>query len=83
MSWIVAIIVGGVIGWLASILAKTNAQMGIIANVLVGIVGSALGHWVAGVLGLAASNMIVSLAVSVAGAVLLIFVLKKLGIFKK
>jgi len=83
MSWIVAIVVGGVVGWLASIVAKTNAQMGIIANVLVGIVGSALGHWLAGLLGLAASGLIIRLVVSVAGAVLLIAILKALGIFRK
>jgi len=68
MGLILSIVVGGIVGWLASIVAKTNAQMGIIANVIVGIVGSALGHWVAGLLGLAASNRILSLAISIAGA---------------
>ena len=48
MNLIISIVIGGIIGWLASIVMKTNAQMGIIANVLVGIVGSALGHWLAG-----------------------------------
>jgi uncharacterized membrane protein YeaQ/YmgE (transglycosylase-associated protein family) len=83
MSWIVVIVVGGIIGWLASILAKTNAQMGILANVLVGIVGSALGTWLAGLLGFASSSMIINLVVSVAGAVLLIAILKALGILRK
>jgi uncharacterized membrane protein YeaQ/YmgE (transglycosylase-associated protein family) len=83
MGLIIAIVVGGIVGWLASIVAKTNAQMGIIANVIVGIVGSALGHWLAGVLGVASSNMIVSLAVSIGGAVLLIALLRALGLFKK
>jgi len=40
MYWIVAVIEGAVVGWLASILMKTNAQMGAIANIVVGIVGS-------------------------------------------
>ncbi len=83
MGLIISIVVGGIVGWLASIVAKTNAQMGIVANVIVGIVGSALGHWLAGALGLAASNMILSLAISIGGAVLLIALLKALGIFKK
>jgi uncharacterized membrane protein YeaQ/YmgE (transglycosylase-associated protein family) len=52
MNWIITLVIGGVIGWLASIIMKTNAQMGIIANVLVGIVGSMLGYWVAGLLGI-------------------------------
>ena len=82
MHWIVTVIVGGVVGWLASILMKTNAQMGIIANVIVGIVGSALGFWLAGVLGLATYGAVAQWAVAVAGAAILIFVLKALGIFK-
>ena len=43
MNWIVTIVVGGIVGWLASLVMKTNAQMGIIANVVVGIIGSSLG----------------------------------------
>ena len=82
MDWIVTIVVGGVVGWLASILAKTNAQMGILANVIVGIVGSSLGFWLAGLLGLAAYGSIASWVVAVLGAVVLIFLLKALGIYK-
>lgn len=82
MNWILTLVVGGVIGWLASILMKTNAQMGIIANVIVGVVGSALGFWLAGVLGLAAYGSIVKWLVAVAGAALLIWILKAVGIFK-
>jgi uncharacterized membrane protein YeaQ/YmgE (transglycosylase-associated protein family) len=54
MSWIVSLIIGGIVGWLAGIVMKTNAQMGWIANVLVGVVGSTLGYWIAGLLGFAA-----------------------------
>ena len=82
MSWIVTIVVGGIIGWLASIFMKTNAQMGIIANVLVGIVGSSLGFWLAGLVGLAAYGAIAQWAVAVLGAAVLIFILKALGFFK-
>jgi uncharacterized membrane protein YeaQ/YmgE (transglycosylase-associated protein family) len=82
MGWIITLVVGGVIGWLASILMKTNAQMGIIANVVVGIVGSSLGFWLAGVLGLATYGAIAQWAVAVVGAVVLIWILKAVGIFK-
>lgn len=82
MNWIVTIVVGGIIGWLASLVMKTNAQMGLIANILVGIVGSSLGFWVAGVLGLAAYGAIAQWIVAVLGAALLIVILKALGIFK-
>ena len=82
MNWIITLVVGGVIGWLASMLMKTNAQMGIIANVVVGIIGSSLGFWLAGVLGLAAYGPIASWAVAVVGAALLIWILKAVGVFK-
>ncbi len=42
MGLILVLIVGGIIGWLASIVMRTNAQQGIILNVVVGIVGAML-----------------------------------------
>jgi len=60
MGFIVAIIIGGVIGWLASLIMKTNAQMGLIANIVVGVVGSLIGHWGAGALGIAAAGTLPS-----------------------
>lgn len=82
MSWIVTLIIGGIVGWLASILMKTNAQMGLLANIAVGVVGSFLGYWIAGALGLAPTG-ILRFAVALGGAALLIFILQKLGMFKK
>jgi len=82
MDLIVTLIVGGIVGWLASLLMHTNRQMGIIANVLVGIVGSALGFWVAGALGLAAYGAAARWIVSVGGAMLLIAILKGVGIMR-
>ena len=82
MNWIVTIVIGGIVGWLASIVMKTNAQMGLIANVIVGIIGSSLGFWIAGVLGLAAYGAVAQWAVAVVGAALLIYILKALGLFK-
>ncbi len=82
MGWIVSLIIGGVVGWLASILMKTNAQMGIIANVIVGVVGSLIGFWLAGVFGVAAYGAIARWVVAVAGAAILIWILKAIGIFK-
>ena len=45
MNFIIWLIVGGLIGWLASVLMKTNDQQGIILNVVVGIVGALLAGW--------------------------------------
>lgn len=83
MSWIISLVIGGIVGWVASIVMKTNAQMGMVANVLVGVVGSALGFWAAGLLGIAPDGGILRFVVAVAGAALLIFILQALGIFKK
>jgi uncharacterized membrane protein YeaQ/YmgE (transglycosylase-associated protein family) len=83
MSLIISLIIGGVVGWLASIVMKTDAQMGWIANVAVGVVGSMLGYWIAGVLGFAAVGGIARFLVALAGAVLLIFILGKLGVFRR
>jgi uncharacterized membrane protein YeaQ/YmgE (transglycosylase-associated protein family) len=82
MGWIVTLVVGGIIGWLASMVMKTDNQMGILGNVIVGIIGSSLGFWLAGVLGFAAYGVVAQWAVAVAGAAVLIFLLKALGIFK-
>jgi uncharacterized membrane protein YeaQ/YmgE (transglycosylase-associated protein family) len=83
MGWLISLIIGGIVGWLASIVMKTNAQMGLIANVVIGVVGSMLGFWLAGILGIAPQGGILGFVVAVAGAALLIFVLRALGILKK
>lgn len=83
MNLIISLIIGGIVGWLASIVMKTNAQMGWIANVLVGVVGAAIGFWIAGALGIAAGGGILRFLVALAGAVLLIVILRALGVFKK
>ena len=45
MNIIIWLVVGGIIGWLASLVMKTDAQQGVILNVIVGIVGAMLGGW--------------------------------------
>ena len=43
MGLIIWLVIGGVIGWLASIIMRTDAQQGIFLNIIVGIVGAFLG----------------------------------------
>jgi uncharacterized membrane protein YeaQ/YmgE (transglycosylase-associated protein family) len=81
MDLIIWLVIGGIIGWLASIVMKTNAQMGIIANVIVGIVGAFLGGWLAGVLGIGATG-VMTYVIAVLGAILLIAILRALGVFR-
>lgn len=88
MGWIVTLIVGALIGWLASIIMKTNEQQGCIANILVGVVGAALGRLIfADLLGLggaaaAGAFTLAGLFWGILGAVVLIALLRALGVFK-
>lgn len=76
MGWIIALIVGGVAGWLASLLMNRDASMGIVLNIVVGCVGSVVGNWIAGpLLGMSGSVQefsITGLIVAVIGAVVLL-----------
>ena len=81
MELIIQLIVGGVIGWLGSIAMKTNAKMGIVAHIIVGIIGAGLGGWLAGQLGLGGPP-IMGWIMAVVGAGLLIAILKVVGVFK-
>jgi len=77
MNIIVWLVVGGLIGWVASLLMRTDGQQGVILNVVVGIVGAALGGWVISPLvGVSTINQDVfsigALAVSLLGAIVLL-----------
>jgi uncharacterized membrane protein YeaQ/YmgE (transglycosylase-associated protein family) len=77
MNIIIWLIVGGIIGWLASMMMKTDGQQGIILNVVVGIVGAMLGGWLLSpLLGAGTINQsnfsLPALAVSFLGAVILL-----------
>ena len=45
MNFIIWLVVGGLIGWIASMIMRTDAQQGVILNVVVGIIGAMLGGW--------------------------------------
>jgi uncharacterized membrane protein YeaQ/YmgE (transglycosylase-associated protein family) len=55
MGIIITLIVGGIIGWLASIVMRTDAQQGILLNIVVGVVGAFLGNILGGMFGMGAS----------------------------
>jgi uncharacterized membrane protein YeaQ/YmgE (transglycosylase-associated protein family) len=77
MGWILVIIVGGILGWLASKVMRTDAQQGIFLNIIVGIVGAALaGFLLSPLLGIPTINSvnfsIGSLLISFLGALILL-----------
>jgi uncharacterized membrane protein YeaQ/YmgE (transglycosylase-associated protein family) len=77
MGIILWLVIGGVIGWLASIVMRTDGSQGIFLNIIVGIIGAFLGGWLIGpLLGAPSINSgvisIGSLLVSFLGAVLLL-----------
>lgn len=75
MGWLVAIIVGGIIGWIASMIMGRDASMGIILNIVVGLIGSLLGGWIGSMLGVGATLTTFSipgLLMSLLGAVVLL-----------
>ena len=77
MTFILWIVIGGILGWLASIVMKTNAEQGMLLNIIVGIVGAFLGGLLlAPLLGTGTINQsdfsVGSLFVSFLGAVILL-----------
>ncbi len=77
INLIVWLVIGGLIGWVASMLMKTDGQQGMFLNIVVGIVGAALGGWfISPLVGIASINdgnfSIGALVVSLIGAVILL-----------
>ena len=76
MSFLIWLIVGGIVGWLASLVMKTDGQQGILLNVVVGIVGAFIGGWlISPLVGTGTINdgiSVGSIVVSLVGAVILL-----------
>jgi uncharacterized membrane protein YeaQ/YmgE (transglycosylase-associated protein family) len=76
MGFIMWLIVGGIVGWLASLVMRTDGQQGIILNIVVGIIGALLGGWlISPLVGVGTINQglsIGSFIVSLIGAIILL-----------
>src|SRR5690606_34279203 len=76
MGWIIAIIVGGIAGWLASLVMNRDASMGIFWNVVVGCIGSLIGNALAGPLfgveGSVQEFSLTGLIIALVGAIVLL-----------
>ena len=76
MGFLIWLIIGGIVGWLASLIMRTDGQQGMLLNVVVGIVGAFLGGWlISPLLGTGTINdgfSIGSVVVSLIGAIILL-----------
>ena len=73
MGLIIWLIIGGVIGWLASIIMRTDAQQGILMNIVVGIVGAFIGGMIFSGGSINNSGLsLTSVIVSLVGAIVLL-----------
>jgi uncharacterized membrane protein YeaQ/YmgE (transglycosylase-associated protein family) len=74
IGWIAAIIIGGLAGWIASGLMKTDT--GIFLNVVLGIIGAAIASFLFGILGISFGGWIGYLIAGVIGACILVGVVR-------
>jgi uncharacterized membrane protein YeaQ/YmgE (transglycosylase-associated protein family) len=80
MNIILWIVFGAIVGWLASIIMKTNAQQGLLLDIIVGIVGAVLGGWIMTLFGQSGTSgfNFYSFVVALIGAVVLLAIVKAL-----
>lgn len=73
-----AIIIGGLAGWVASMIMKTDGSMGILMNIVVGVVGAIIGNLLLPVFGVTGTTgfSIWSFVVALVGAMILLFIVK-------
>jgi uncharacterized membrane protein YeaQ/YmgE (transglycosylase-associated protein family) len=75
MTWLAWIVLGGFAGWIASLLTKNNARMGIIANIIVGIIGALVGSYLLGLAGVSepVTFSFTTFLIAIGGAAVLLF----------
>lgn len=73
-----ALIIGGLAGWVASMIMKTDGSMGIVMNIVVGVVGAVIGNMLLPVFGVDGTSgfSLWSFVVALLGAMLLLFIVK-------
>lgn len=78
INFLVWLLVGGIIGWIASMIMRTDAQQGLLLNIVVGIIGAFLGGFIIRILGIGGATIndnafsLPALLVSLLGAVVLL-----------
>jgi uncharacterized membrane protein YeaQ/YmgE (transglycosylase-associated protein family) len=76
MDWLVAIVVGGIAGWLASIVMRRDASMGILMNIIVGIIGAVIGKLLLPLVGVSGNaNWLAWFIAAIVGAIVLLAII--------
>jgi len=76
--WILLwLLFGAIVGWVASLITGNNARMGILLNIVVGLIGSFIGGWIASYLGFGSFQefSLYGFLIAIGGAVLLLLVI--------
>jgi uncharacterized membrane protein YeaQ/YmgE (transglycosylase-associated protein family) len=74
VNWLLAILIGGLAGWIAE--RVTAAKMGLIANIVVGIIGALIGGWIARRMQIDYAGFVGNLVVATIGAIVLIWLFR-------
>ncbi|MCD8102350.1 MAG: GlsB/YeaQ/YmgE family stress response membrane protein [Alistipes sp.] len=73
MFWLWYILIGLVAGWLGSLVVKGSGS-GLLLNLVIGVIGSLLGGWLFGLMGLGTTSMLGSLITATVGAIVLLLI---------
>lgn len=78
MEFIIWIVFGAIVGWIASIIMKTNGQQGLLLDIVVGVVGAVLGGWIMSMFGQEGTTgfNLYSFVVALLGAIVLLAIVK-------
>lgn len=76
-SLVLFLVIGAIAGWLAGLIMKGKGS-GLLMNMIIGIIGAFIGGWAFSILGLSSHGLIGSLVTAVFGAVVLLFIARKL-----
>jgi uncharacterized membrane protein YeaQ/YmgE (transglycosylase-associated protein family) len=74
LSIIIFLLIGAIAGWLAGLIMK--AGLGLVGDIIVGVIGSLIGGWLFGLFGIAAGGFIGAIIAAVVGAVILLALLR-------
>jgi len=83
MGIILWIIFGALVGWIASLIMKTDPQQGVVLNIVIGIIGAIIGGWLMSFIGKSTVTgfNLYSFLVALLGAIVLIAIVKALRLF--